>query len=409
MNLQKTKEIIEFYKKHFHAISKEEIYKWRAVKHFQNNWDIAAKDYTLMLENSLRFSGNLLDSGNYFPKRMLLLNTRIEPETIRKLFNELYDEEKDWVKRIMDFQNGIAILTKKYFPSHKKHYQDARAVLVYLTLRFPDIYFFYKYSMFKEFIEKVDYPYKAKKGRVENLTVYFNLCELLKEEIVKDIELLELHTQCLAENDYIDNSSNILTQDVIYATVEHFKRFKIPIKQEPVLKRLVKVSKQITSKPEQTTLKGAFVNYVENEKTRKRIGDFGELLVLKFEQEKLRELGSNRRPEHVAKTKGDGEGYDILSFNESDEELFIEVKTTTGNFDAPFFITKNELEKSIIEKERFYLYRLFNFNEKDDSAKFLVIQGSLETLCINPVLYRVRAEEGPNESSSVMDIVAEKL
>lgn len=398
MNLQKVKEIIEFYKKHFYAISKEEIYKWQAVKHFQDNWNIDAENFAEMLEDSLSRAKNLLVSVNYFPRQMLKLNARKEPETVRNLFYELYNEDRDWLKRIVDFQKGVASINEKYFPG-KGHYQDGRAVLVYLTFRFPDIYFFYKFTMFKEFVEEVEYPYKPKRRAVENLTVYSNLCELLKEEIIKDAELLELHSQRLTENHYSDKSSNILTQDVIYATVRHFERFENQTAQEPVLNRLIKVNKRVIPKPDKIILKGSFVNHIENEKAKKRIGDLGELLVLKYEQAKMKTLSSKKQPEHIAKTKGDGEGYDILSYDKSGEEIFIEVKTTTGNYDTPFFITRNELEKSINEKEKFYLYRLYNFDEKEDTAEFYLEQGSLENLCVNPMLYRVKVEEDKSASS----------
>ncbi len=405
MNQQKVKEIIEVYKKNFHAISREEIYKWRAVKRFQDNWNIDAEDFFEMLKNSLSSTGNLLASGNYFPHRMLLLNTEKAPEEVRNLFIELYkeEEEEDWVERITDFRNGSAALTKINFRNHMQHYQDVRAVLVYLTLRFPDIYFFYKYGMFEKFIEEVDYPYRPRVGATENLRIYFNVCELLREEIVKDNELLKLHKQRITENEFFDKSFNILTQDVIYATVRHFERFDQPVKQEPVLERLVEVNKTITSKQDTVTFYGSSPNYIEREKENKRIGDLGEQLVMRYEEEKLKQLGSYKRPDYVAKTKGDGEGYDILSFDELDEEIFIEVKTTTSHNDAPFYITKRELEKSINEQERFYLYRLYAFDEKEGTAKFYRLQGSLEYLCINSVLYKIIVEEKkPSENRGVL-------
>lgn len=390
MNLQKVKEIIDFYKRDFHRISEEEIYKWRAVKRFQETWDPDAENFVEMLERSLSLSRNLLDSGSYFPKRMLILNADIESERVRELFRELYDEERDWLERVADFRKGLATLTNINFPNHVNHYQDHRAVLVYLTLRFPDIYFFYKYSILEEFVQKVDYPYRPTPGAVENLTVYFNLCERLKDEITKDNELLRLHKERITENEFFDKSFNILTQDVIYATVRHFEQVDEPPEQEPAIQRLVKVEKKIAPRPDEVTFQSSSPNYIEKEKANKRIGFLGELLVLEYEQGKLKQWGSDRQPEHVAVTRGDGEGYDILSFGEFGEELFIEVKTTTSRYDAPFYVTRNELEKSKNGKESFYLYRVYEFDEKLGTAKFYARQGSLEDLCISPVLYRVR-------------------
>ena len=48
-------------------IHKDEIYKWKAVKVFQDSWDIKAKNFYAMLDNALSESKNLLDSGQYFP------------------------------------------------------------------------------------------------------------------------------------------------------------------------------------------------------------------------------------------------------------------------------------------------------------------------------------------------------
>lgn len=397
MNLQKVKEIIDFYKKHFHEISDKEIYKWSAVKQFQENWDIESPNFLEMLEKSLSLTKNLLASGYYYAKRMLIENAAREPETVRQLFVELFDEEVDIQKRIIDFQSKFKELNSKYFPEAKP-FQDLRAVLVYLNLHFPDRYFFFKFGIFKAFVEKVDYPYKPVQGRIENALVYSKLCELLKDEIIKDKELLELHTQRLTENEYFDSSYNILTQDVIYATEIHFGTFENSIEETSALERLVEVNKTlISSKPRKTILKGSSTNYIENEKVKKRRGYLGELLVLKYEQEKLKKMGSRKEPVHIAVTEGDGEGYDILSYDESDEEIFIEVKTTAGSYNSSFFITENELVKSINEKERFYLYRLYDFDEKQNSAKFFRRQGSLEKLCINPILYRVIVEEGQDE------------
>ena len=88
--------------------------------------------------------------------------------------------------------------------------------MVYLALRFPENYFLFKFKMFKEFVGKIDFPYKPIKGRFENLLVYSELCERLREEIIKDEELIELHQSRLTESHYFETSYNILTQDIIY-------------------------------------------------------------------------------------------------------------------------------------------------------------------------------------------------
>jgi hypothetical protein len=393
MNIQKVRQLIKLYKKHFLYIHKEEIYKWRAVKCFQENWNIEAIDFYEMLERSFAQTKNLLDSGLYYPKRMLLKNTETNPGYLRQLFIELYDEDNDLVERITNFQEGIKAHSKKTFPTLKNDYQDPRAVLVYLCLRYPDRYYFYKYEMFKNFVSIIDYPYQPKRGDIENILQFLTLCNLLKEEILKDNELLELHKTRLTEREFFDSSFNILTQDIIYAAVRHIDKFEVGGIQDSALKRLIKVDQTVSPKADKVKLQGSFTNYIENERENKRIGDLGELLVFQHEQEKLKSFGLKKEPQHKSKSEGDGLGYDILSYNEKGEEIFIEVKTTVRNYDTPFFITRNELERSKQDNRHFFLYRLYDFDDTNNQAKYYSRQGDLTDLCINPILYRATVDK----------------
>lgn len=148
----------------------------------------------------------------------------------------------------------------------------------------------------------------------------------------------------------------------------------------------------MSPKSDKIVLKGTFTNYIDNEKENKRIGDLGELLVLQHEQEKLKTLGIRKEPEHKSKSEGDGLGYDILSYNEQGKEIFIEVKTTVRNYDAPFFITRNELLRSKQDNDKFFLYRLYEFDDANNNAKYYRRQGDLTELCVNPILYRAIME-----------------
>lgn len=380
MDSEKVRNLIKVYKREFDVISKSEIYKWRAVKCFQDNWNINSSEFSIMLENSFALTKSLLDAGNYFPRRMLFKNAKREPETVRQLFVNLYNEEENITDRIEAFKNGINCLTKKYFPG-KKSYQDERAVIVYLCLKYPDIYYLYKFTMFKWFLKLIDEPYHPKQGSGENIIKYRSICNDIRNEIVKDDELLELHKTRIGEGEYYDSSFNLLTQDVIYASVRYVDLFR--------KNKLIKVKKIISPKLDKVVLKGFFTNHIENEKAKKETGNFGELLVLQYEQEKLERLGINKIPEHKSKSEGDGLGYDILSYDEKGEEIFIEVKTTSKGANVPFFITCNELEKSKQESDRYFLYRLYDFDELNNNAKFFIQKGDLTKLCLNPIKYKV--------------------
>jgi len=247
--------------------------------------------------------------------------------------------------------------------------------------------------MFKGFTQLVDFPYLPKTGDIQNILEYLSLCDIIKAEIVKDNELLELHKTRIREQEYLDSSFNILTQDVIYAAVQHIDKFDQDGKQEPASKRLIKIDRPVLPKSDKVLLKGSFINHIDNEKENKRIGDLGELLVMQYEQEKLKSFGSKRIPEHRSKSEGDGLGYDILSYDENGNKIYIEVKTTTKNVSTPFFVTRNELIRSQQDSKDFFLYRLYEFDDTDNRAKYYKRQGDLTELCINPILFKAVVNE----------------
>ena len=56
------------------------------------------------------------------------------------------------------------------------------------------------------------------------------------------------------------------------------------------------------------------------------------------------------------------------------------------------YITANELAKSELESERYYLYRVYNFDMETMSGDISVRKGSLKQLCISAQTYKVNFE-----------------
>jgi hypothetical protein len=130
-------------------------------------------------------------------------------------------------------------------------------------------------------------------------------------------------------------------------------------------------------------------DYLEREAQNMSLGLAGEEFVTLYEHWRLVALGEHRladRVEHVAKTQGDGLGYDVLSFDSNGRERLIEVKTTNFGKETPFFVSKNELHLSKGCSEQFHLYRLFEFKQQ---PKLFDLPGALDTHCeLDPVSYR---------------------
>jgi hypothetical protein len=343
-----------------------------------------------MIKESLKTSANLLSSGQYFPLRMLLFATDEYAEEVKVLFRGLFAEEVDLLARITTFQTEFAKTSRRKRPNSQP-FQEHRAILVYLSLRYPHLYYLYKFRMFRDFVGLVDYPYRPVAGRLENVTQYITLCNLLNEEVRNDNELIQLHQSRLTAKEFPDDTYHILTQDLIYAATFHLPRIENFPELPPAVNRLTKVDREITPQEQQISLTSSFTNFVELERERKKIGDHGELLVLKWEEEKLKNLGLKRLPIHEAVTRGDGLGYDILSYDEKGKDIYIEVKTTTGQAGKPFFVTRNELERSRLNSNQFRLYRLYDFDLESMTANFFEIRGDLSELCINPTIFSVIA------------------
>lgn len=129
-------------------------------------------------------------------------------------------------------------------------------------------------------------------------------------------------------------------------------------------------------------------DYIAREARNTELGLAGELLAMEFEEHRLRSAGHKQlanRIEHVSVTKGDGLGYDILSFEESGKERLIEVKTTAFAKETPFYASQNEVSVSSEMADQFHLYRLFEFRR---SPKLFTLQGEISKHCsMNPVSY----------------------
>jgi hypothetical protein len=129
-------------------------------------------------------------------------------------------------------------------------------------------------------------------------------------------------------------------------------------------------------------------DYLAREARNASLGLAGEEFVLNYEHYRLRSLGKDGladRVEHVSQTKGDGLGYDILSFDTTGRERFIEVKTTAFGKETPFYVSRGELRFAKEYENAFHLYRLFDFRRE---PKLFDLSGSLERHCsLNPVTY----------------------
>jgi len=143
---------------------------------------------------------------------------------------------------------------------------------------------------------------------------------------------------------------------------------------------------------EQRTFFGRKIDHLSENQKHSALGDAGELAVIDIEKAILRLAGKENfidRIEHVAKTQGDGLGYDIRSVTSDGEVRLIEVKTTADNIFTPFILTDTELARSRQDAHSFCLYRLYDFDPAKNLIKYYVLRGDLAgQTSLQPLQYR---------------------
>ena len=208
---------LNLYKKTFqeHRLGEgNEIYKWKAVKHFQDNWNIDKPDFSDMLTQSLSKTGNLLESKRFYPRRIIEDLTRDEPEEMRNLFRMLFDEKKDVKERVKQFASDSTALSNKHF-SQKSSYQNPNAISIYLWLRYPEKYYIYKYSVIKNnalLLAGANMP----TDKYDRMVFSFELYDAIREEVIKDTNLITTSQNSLSPDCYADDNLRILTTDIGY-------------------------------------------------------------------------------------------------------------------------------------------------------------------------------------------------
>ena len=197
--------LIEIFKGGFKENFLEEKYKWEAVKHFQDNWNIDAEDFPTMLSNALSKTGNLLAALNFFPRRMIKQYATRFPKEVKGLFEELFNESLDLKERIDAFIAGIEYIHKQWNGNGTlNHYQTFNAVSTYLWLRYPDKYYIYKPSVAKLMFEKLGVDMKLTPLRANAVIKTYELYDYISKTLCKDNEFKKMLVESLADTCYSD-------------------------------------------------------------------------------------------------------------------------------------------------------------------------------------------------------------
>ncbi|UED72212.1 AAA family ATPase [Brevibacillus sp. DP1.3A] len=217
IDLEKLKAVLVNYKRDFVSQQwKNELYKWEAVKHFQDHWDITAPNFAEMFTKATDKTSNLLASMNNFPRGMIQGFASADSEATRTMFINLFDETRNFAERVEKFQSDAEALRAKYDDgTWKQHYQNSNSISTYLWLRYPDKYYIYKYSECRAVAKNLGSNFVPKKGASSvNLVGGFNLYNEICEQLTADIELVQLLQTMLTASCYPDKELKTFTIDV---------------------------------------------------------------------------------------------------------------------------------------------------------------------------------------------------
>ena len=218
IDYERLKPILEGYKKYFPSNfdgANNEKYKWEAVKHFQDNWDLEAENFGDMFKIATEKTYNLLTSGYVYPRGMIIRFAEADDEATRSMFWDLFDESKDLSLRVENFQIAAETLRVKYGDgTWNNHYQNTNSISTYLWLRYPDKYYIYKYELFRAAAKELSSDYSPKRnGSVENMIGGFQMYDEICQAIIDDGEIPAMVEDALTPTCYPDPEMKTTTID----------------------------------------------------------------------------------------------------------------------------------------------------------------------------------------------------
>ncbi len=203
-----------------------EKYKWEAIEQFQKHWDIDASNFSEMFQNATSKTKNLLHLRHWYPRELVLLFAKYEPEKIKLLFKNLFDESIDLKQRIEEFiqKTKELLLDMKLHHNQEEKWDNynqsinSNAVSTYLWLKYPDKYYKFAPKIYfagKQLLGLNQYNIKPLDGSVDSMLEGFAMYDEIRVKLQKDKELVNM-INSLVEKSGIKN----IDTDFYTATID---------------------------------------------------------------------------------------------------------------------------------------------------------------------------------------------
>jgi Domain of unknown function (DUF3883) len=179
-----------------------------------------------------------------------------------------------------------------------------------------------------------------------------------------------------------ENTKSLIKPEILY-------------EEQKTISELFKDKVESTPKPANQNVERipVKIDYVKLNETRLTTGKLGELFALEWEIKRLEREGLKMycdKVVHVSLTD-DSLGYDIKSFEADGSFKYIEVKTTTDAYNAPFYLSETEIT-AMDNLNNYFIYRIYNFSIEAKRGTIFTINcdNDIEKYYrVQPVSYRI--------------------
>lgn len=194
-------------------------YVWDVQADFQRHWDLGAADLEGMFDRSIQSQVNrrLWNREHFQPKAVMLHFIRLEPDQVRLMFRDLFQQEKDLSGRIGRFRFMADEMLDLYRSRGRRpllagHDQNEEAMSLYLALRYPGQCAPYDHGAFvaalRDFQVK-DIPVQADVDR------WFKVARTLQGFLIKDQALMEAYEAFLGDRQAYPEGTLLLAWDFV--------------------------------------------------------------------------------------------------------------------------------------------------------------------------------------------------
>ena len=219
MLLHKINSEVQRYREWLEAVKHHpEVHKWESVQHFQNHWNLDTPDPAAMFDQCFYNSESrrLWHQENWEPKRVMTEFWKFDPQTVRWMFDDLFNETKAVDGRIGRFLFGCDTVLRDYKKAkptsilNNHDHDDYRMISVYLAFRYPESYAPYDFAVFQKTMELVG----ARDVPQENdLPRYFKVLKTFMTFLTRDASVKQAMHRHLHPKRHFQGETMLLAED----------------------------------------------------------------------------------------------------------------------------------------------------------------------------------------------------